>query len=254
MLINVLLPGQIYFLYFSAGIIFEKIDMYYSTKIFFMKWKIKLLPAILFTGLLATGCNNNDTATSTETVNDSSMVTTAMDTNTMIATPDTTSMMARDTMATAMPNDNMSAKSGGAGMAKPNAAKKGKKGKVMISEPKKSTAKAEVKMDDNGVYNNTEVMPQFIGGYSGMQRYFDNTLTYPDEATNAGVEGTVMVSFMVDENGKLISPTVMGNKMGYGLEEEALRVIKGMPAWTAGTVNGKKVKTRFTLPVRFELQ
>ena len=78
-------------------------------------------------------------------------------------------------------------------------------------------------------------------------------MEYPDEANNAGVEGSVRVTFIVDENGKIMEPLVVGNKPGYGLEDEALAIVKRMPAWNPAQVNGKKVKTRVTLPIRFEL-
>ncbi|MEO7264133.1 MAG: energy transducer TonB [Ferruginibacter sp.] len=208
-----------------------------------MKQTIEKLSLIFIAGLMVAGCNNNDTVTSTETTSDTSVM----------STPDTNHMMAVDTMATTAPMDNTNMNAGTSGMATPNPAKKGKKGKATVTAP--AVEKNVVTTADNsGTYTAAEVMPVFPGGYKGMQRYFDNTLTYPEEATNQGVEGTVMVNFIVDENGKLISPTVSGNKLGYGLEEEALRVVSNMPAWTPGTVKGKKVKTKFNLPVRFQIE
>lgn len=206
-----------------------------------MKHTIEKLSMIFIAGLLVAGCNNNDTVTSTETNSDTSVM----------SMPDTTHIM-MDTMATTVPMDNTKVDAGTSGMAAPNPAKKGKKGKVMITAPA-AEKNMVVAADNSGTYSAAEVMPVFPGGYKGMQRYFDNTLTYPEEATNQGVEGTVMVTFTVDENGKLMSPAISGNKLGYGLEEEALRVVGNMPAWTPGTVKGKKVKTKFTLPVRFQL-
>ncbi|MEO6404352.1 MAG: energy transducer TonB [Ferruginibacter sp.] len=215
-----------------------------------MKFKMKKLSSFLIAGILAIGCNNNDTTTTTDTYRDTTANVATM--------PDTTSHM-MDTMAMATPADNTMASapatSATTAMAKSNPAKKGKKGKVMIAAPEKSTMSApSMAADNGGVYSNPEVMPQFPGGYAGMQRYFDNNMTYPDAATNEGIDGVVNVTFTVDENGKLVSPTVAGNKLGYGLEEEALRVVSKMPTWSPGSVKGKKVKTRFTLPVRFELE
>jgi TonB family protein len=208
-----------------------------------MKQTIGKLSMIFIAGLMAASCNNNDTVTSTETNSDT----------TVMSSPDTSRMVAVDTIATNAPMDNTNATASTSGTATPNPAKKGKKGKATVTIPV-ADKNVIVAADNSGTYSAAEVMPVFPGGNKGMQRYFDNTLTYPEAATNQGVEGTVMVSFTVDENGKLISPTVTGNKMGYGLEEEALRVIGNMPAWTPGTVKGKKVKTKFTLPVRFVLE
>ena len=61
------------------------------------------------------------------------------------------------------------------------------------------------------------------------------------------------VNFAVDENGKIYTPKEVGQKIGYGVEEEALRVISKMPKWTPGRIKGKNVKTRFNLPVKFQL-
>jgi len=140
-----------------------------------------------------------------------------------------------------------------AGMAKPNPAKKGMKGKVAISEAPAPKSTAKMEADNTGVYSNVEIIPSFPGGYKGLQKFFDDNLEYPAEATNEGVEGTVNVTFVVDETGKLTSPKVSGEKLGYGLEAEALRVVNKMPTWNPGKLKGKNVKTSFTLPVRFVL-
>lgn len=193
---------------------------------------------------MVVGCNNNDTVSTTDTITDTTSI--------VMPAPDANNNTL-DTTAVVAPADNTNITSTPATAATPNPAKKGKKGKVMITEPSKSTTTVSTDADNTGTYSNPEVMPKFPGGYAGMQRYFENNITYPEAATNDGVDGVVNVNFTVDENGKIISPTVTGSKLGFGLEEEALRVIKNMPAWTAGSVKGKKVKTRFSLPVRFQL-
>lgn len=138
--------------------------------------------------------------------------------------------------------------------ATPNAAKKGLKGKISTVNPE-MPPKPDAKMvaDESGIYPIVDIMASFPGGYKGLQNYFDTKMEYPLEANNAGVEGTVRVTFIVDENGKLIDPTVVGNRPGYGLEEEALNIVKRMPDWYPAQVKDKKVKTRITLPIRFEL-
>lgn len=188
-------------------------------------------------GLATTGCNNNDTspppsAADTSTVNESDA--SMMHDSGMVAKPDS------------MPGKM------GMGMAKPNPAKKGMKGKVMIMpSPKMSGA---MDADKSGTYSNVEVYPSFPGGAKGLQEYFDKNLVYPQQASEDGVDGTVNVMFTVDETGKLTDPHIMGDALGYGLENEALRVVKTMPAWNPGKLKGKNVKTHFTLPVSFELK
>lgn len=202
-------------------------------------------------------CHNNDTTSSTDT---SITTDTSRKVDNTAAPMDTSNKMpsaiATDTAAgmgtSKMADSKMSDKKmNSGGMAKPNPAKKGKKGKAVITAPMKGTG--SMQMDKTGVYNNVEYIPSYPGGNKGLQKYFDDNLKYPDDATNEGVDGTVKVSFVVDENGKLTSPEVVGDKLGYGLDEEALRVIRQMPTWTAGKLNGKNVKTRYTLPVKFQL-
>ena len=213
--------------------------------------KQKLFLIVLIASFLAPGCKSNTSSTSDSTG-------TSVDTTAIMATdPGITEIRDSGTMATVItPADTMIAMSDSRmpetkGMAKPNPAKKGMKGKVMISPAPKSTAKME--MDKAGVYSNVEVIPSYPGGYKGLQKYFDNNLEYPAEASNEGVEGIVNVTFTVDENGKLSSAQTMGDKLGYGLDEEALRVVNKMPVWTPGKLKGQNVKTKYTLPVRFQL-
>lgn len=134
---------------------------------------------------------------------------------------------------------------------KPNPAKKDGKSKVSVMVDDKPAGKME--MDQEGVYNRAEVKPGFPGGQKSLEKFFENNIEYPEDASANGVEGVVMVNFSVDENGKLYSPHIIGEKVGYGIDEEALRVVNKMPKWTAGKIKGKNVKTKFTLPIRFEL-
>jgi TonB family protein len=211
--------------------------------------KQKLIGGLLVAGILIAGCNNNHSSTADSTYDSTDTATEAP------ADPSVTEIRDSGTAPVA-PADSMGAMSDARmpvskGMAKPDPAKKGMKGKVTISPAPKSTAKME--MDNTGVYTNVEVIPSFPGGYAGMQKYFDDNLAYPADASGEGVEGVVNVTFTVDENGKLTAAKTMGDKLGYGLEEEALRVINKMPAWTPGKLKGQNVKTRYTLPVRFQL-
>jgi TonB family protein len=62
-----------------------------------------------------------------------------------------------------------------------------------------------------------------------------------------------LLKIVVDEKGKVMNPLVTGKSAGHGLDEEAVKVIKQMPAWQPGMVKGKAVKTRLSLPVTFKL-
>ncbi len=205
----------------------------------------KFLTVTLCLSIALYACNNNDydktatTESSTETM---------VDTMTMpAATP-----MA-DTAIININNTNPIVTTAQTGTAKPNPAKKGLKGKASAKPEMPAKADAKMLADESGVYPIVDIMASFPNGYNGLQSYFDKNLEYPADATNEGVEGTVKVTFVVDENGKLISPQISGGNLGYGLEAEALRVVKKMPVWNPAKANGKNVKTRVTLPIRFQL-
>ena len=128
----------------------------------------------------------------------------------------------------------------------------------------KRTGKASVKMnadadskiekDKMGYYSNTEVLPAYNGGQTALENYITNNIEYPEQAIDNNAEGTVSVHFLVDEKGNISNVTTVGNKVGYGLEEEAIRVVSKMPQWTPGQVKGKKVKTWRTLPITYRLE
>lgn len=99
---------------------------------------------------------------------------------------------------------------------------------------------------------NVEIMPEYRGGTNEMFRFLGKNLIYPAAAQRAGVEGMVIVTFVVSATGQIEDATVLKG-LGYGTEEEALRVIKKMPDWTPGRQNGKNVPVRYTMPIRFHL-
>jgi len=139
------------------------------------------------------------------------------------------------------------------GIGKPNPSKKGGKGKATFRMTSSTASNAKMEMDKEGVYNRADVMPSFPGGEKALIKYLENNIQYPQAAIDDGVEGTVQLNFAVDENGKVYAPTLRSEKIGYGLEEEAMRVISTMPKWNPGNIKGKNVKTRFDLPVTYQI-
>lgn len=128
-----------------------------------------------------------------------------------------------------------------------------KKRKTLVTMPQGGSG-VMVK-DKEGVYNSAEVMPQFPGGSEGLSSYVSDHVQYSQSAIDANTEGTVKVSFVVDENGKVMDAHVVGDqKIGNGLDEEALKAVSNMPPWKPGEVKGKKVKTRLELPISFQLE
>lgn len=132
--------------------------------------------------------------------------------------------------------------------------RKSKKGKSVRYVVKlNNTPKGSMTADKSGVYSYAEVMPSFTGGEQALERFIQDNLEYPQEALDNDVEGQVMVSFAVDENGRVYEPSVVGRKLGYGLEQAALDVVRKMPNWSPGRIKGQNVKTRFTLPITYQL-
>lgn len=128
-----------------------------------------------------------------------------------------------------------------------------KRGKISTTAAADDT-KVKMEKDKAGYYNYTEVLPAYNGGQSAMENYINNTIEYPQDAIDNNIEGVVKVQFGVDENGNISNVSTIGNKIGHGLEEEAIRVISKMPKWTPGQIKGKNVKTWRTLPINYRLE
>ena len=115
-----------------------------------------------------------------------------------------------------------------------------------------SAAKTQ-QADDSKPYTYVEQMPQFKGGETDMLKFLGSNIRYPQEARDAGVEGLVVLSFVVGKDGSLTDIQNL-KKLGGGTDEEAARVVKLMDGlWVPGKQNGKLVSVRYTLPIRFAL-
>ncbi len=107
--------------------------------------------------------------------------------------------------------------------------------------------------DPNEPLSFVEEMPEFPGGNAAMMKYLSAHVKYPQEAVEYGIQGTVYVSLVVEVDGRINEVKVIRG-IGAGCDEEALRVVKGMPNWKPGKQNGKAVRTRYNLPFRYLLQ
>ncbi|RZK23458.1 MAG: energy transducer TonB [Hymenobacter sp.] len=116
------------------------------------------------------------------------------------------------------------------------------------SESSTSTAPAVT-----GPYLVVEKMPEFVGGMEALMRYLRNHLRYPSAALREQAEGRVYVSFVVRADGTIADISVP-KSLGFGLDEEAQRVVSQMPAWTPGRQSNQAVAVRFTLPITFKIQ
>lgn len=112
----------------------------------------------------------------------------------------------------------------------------------------------KMEKDKMGYYNRTEVSPAYVGGQSAMEDFVNKNIEYPQDAIDNNIEGVVSVQFAVDDKGNISNVSTVGQKLGYGLEEEAIKVVSKMPKWTPGQVKGKNVKTWRTLPINYRLE
>ncbi|MDI9338968.1 MAG: energy transducer TonB [Sediminibacterium sp.] len=95
--------------------------------------------------------------------------------------------------------------------------------------------------------------PEFEGGLNALNRFVASRLVYPSAAREENIQGTLYVKFVVDETGK-VGEIMMQNNLGYGLEQEASRVIKQIPNFKKpGKIKGQAVKTYYQLPIRFRI-
>jgi protein TonB len=103
---------------------------------------------------------------------------------------------------------------------------------------------------DGKPYIAVENMPVPNGGSAGWAKFLQNTMRYPRQALDNEMSGRVIVSFIVEKDGHLSSIHVERGP-GYGMDEEAARVLKLAKPWTPGMQNGNPVRVKLTLPVNF---
>lgn len=115
------------------------------------------------------------------------------------------------------------------------------------------TIEAVENIDENKIYTFAEHMPEFIGGYNAMTKYINSNIEYPQMAKEVGVRGKVICAFVVEKNGEISNVKVMRG-IGYGCDEEAVRVLKNMPNWKPGFQNGKPIRVNFNIPIAFQLK
>jgi periplasmic protein TonB len=126
------------------------------------------------------------------------------------------------------------------------------KTEIRVYEPVAIIAAEEPEVDETEVFVIVEEMPSFPGGESARLSYLSKNLRYPKLAVETGIEGSVFITFVVMPNGSVSDVRVLRG-IGGGCDEEAIRVVQGMPRWNPGKQRGIPVKVQFNMPVRFVL-
>jgi protein TonB len=115
-----------------------------------------------------------------------------------------------------------------------------------------SAQKSETGMTD-GAYQKVDVMPEFPGGDIALLKFIADNTVYPKEAKEKGIQGKVITRFMVKKDGSVSDVSVVQG-VNSALDNEAVRVVKTLPNFTPGKLNGKTVPVWFMVPITFALK
>lgn len=121
---------------------------------------------------------------------------------------------------------------------------------AVAAPPPPPAPKPEV---SNKVFDVVEEMPHFPGGPAALQAFLSSNTKYPVVAQENGVQGRVIVSFVVERDGTITDVRVV-RSVDPSLDREASRVVRSMPRWSPGKQNGSTVRVKYTVPVVFRLQ
>ncbi|MBE7170128.1 MAG: energy transducer TonB [Williamsia sp.] len=128
---------------------------------------------------------------------------------------------------------------------------------IMMSRASFDTLSAAVKKEisarNDGIFTNIQIESAYPGGPSGWLAYLNRTFSYPQEAVRNGIQGTVIVQFIVDDQGKVSDIEVVSGPVSGGLREEAIRVIRKSGKWEPAIWNGYKVTSYKKQPLIFRL-
>ena len=114
-----------------------------------------------------------------------------------------------------------------------------------------STNNMQTKQSDKKIYKVVEVMPQFKGGNAKMMEFLMMNMKYPESAIKAKQQGRAVVGFVVGKDGTVSDVYIERSTRYDVLDNEAMRVVKSMPAWEPGKQNGKPVDVKYFVPITF---
>ena len=115
-----------------------------------------------------------------------------------------------------------------------------------------TTSVPEVPTEDNSLFKIVECMPEFPGGMKGCLDFIQTEMCYPEEAKKAGIQGRVILQFIIEKDGTHAQPRIVRSVHPL-LDKEALRIIRQMPKWTPGKQDGKPQRVLYTIPISFRL-
>ena len=130
---------------------------------------------------------------------------------------------------------------------------KGTDDRNVVREYKNEVIVEEKKPEPEQVFTAVEQMPQFPGGDAALMKFLSSNINYPQVAMENGVQGRVIVQFVVTKNGSVGEVKVI-RSVDRDLDKEAIRLCKSLPKFIPGKMNGQAVNVWYTLPITFKLQ
>ena len=134
----------------------------------------------------------------------------------------------------------------------PNEEKKDEEKADSASEGKNRSLQGSGSKDDTGIYTTLDVFPRYPGGDPSRLTFLRNNIHYPEIAQKSGLQGVVMVVFVIETDGS-VSNVQVTKGLGAGCDEEAMRVTKLMPRWEPGRRTGKPVRVMVRMPIVFKI-
>lgn len=119
---------------------------------------------------------------------------------------------------------------------------------INAAEPDSQLVAGEV------VYKVVDQMPSFPGGNQALFSYLQENLKYPAVAQANGIQGRTLVTFVVEKDGSITNAQVVRSAGDPSLDREAVRIIRTMPRWRPGKIQGQTVRVQYTVPINFKLQ
>lgn len=124
---------------------------------------------------------------------------------------------------------------------------------TVVREIKNEVVVEEKKPEPEKIFTAVEENPKFPGGDAEMYKFLSKNVRYPEMAAQNDIQGKVYVQFVVEKNGAISDVKVLRGR-DQDLDKEAVRVVKSMPNWIPGKMNGQAVRVYYTIPINFQLK
>lgn len=122
---------------------------------------------------------------------------------------------------------------------------------VMVNA--QSNTGSKEKTSNEKIYDVVEMPPSFPGGQAALLAWIASHVNYPQKAMESRIEGRIIIGFVIECDGSVSQAKII-RSVDPLLDDEAIRVVMGMPKWTPGRQNGKNVRVKYNVPVNFRLQ